>query len=63
MIEADVPSTEEVVCTHAERARPTGGSHGLTTRGPVQRTIGKSEGRAPRGGESAASGSIKAGAK
>jgi hypothetical protein len=31
MIEADAPSTEEVVCTLAERARPTGGSHTRTT--------------------------------
>ena len=37
MIEADAPSTEEVVCKLAERARPTGGSHGLTTRGSAQR--------------------------
>ena len=31
MIDADAPSTEEVVCKLAERARPTGGRHGLTT--------------------------------
>jgi hypothetical protein len=34
MIEADAPSTEVVVSVSC--ARPTGGSHGLTTDDPVQ---------------------------
>src|SRR5215218_9660069 len=64
MIEADAPSTEEVVCRLAERARPTGGSHGRTTRGPAQRVEGAK--RRPRQGgvpKSAAKVSIKAGAR
>src|SRR5215211_8210380 len=64
MIEADAPSTEEVVCRLAERARPTGGSHGRTTRGPAQRVEGAK--RRPRQGgvpKSAAKDSIKAGAR
>jgi hypothetical protein len=44
MIEADAPSTEEVVCTLAERARPTGGSLGLTTDAPAQRFKGARRG-------------------
>jgi hypothetical protein len=41
MREAGVPRTEEVVtvCTK-RRARPTGGGHARTTRGPAQRTGG-----------------------
>jgi hypothetical protein len=38
MIEADAPSTEEVVSVSC--ARPTGGSHILTTHDPAQRFKG-----------------------
>jgi hypothetical protein len=38
MREAGAPSTEEVCLP--ERARPTGGSHGRTIRGPAQRLEG-----------------------
>src|SRR5215218_2966713 len=51
MIEAGAPSTEEATLAHRVGARPTGDSHGRTTRGPAQRTIGKSEGRAALGCE------------
>ena len=40
MIEADAPSTEEATLVHRGGARPTGDSHGLTTRGPAQRGEG-----------------------
>jgi hypothetical protein len=36
MIEADAPSTEEATLAHRVGARPTGGSHGLTTDDPAQ---------------------------
>jgi hypothetical protein len=61
MIEADAPSTEEVVSVSC--ARPTGGSHGLTTHDPAQRF--KDALRRPRcrmGPASAARGIIEAGA-
>jgi hypothetical protein len=60
MIEADVPSTEEVVCRLAERARPTGGSHGLTTRGPAQCRGGAMKRPRRTVGTSAAKGIVKA---
>jgi hypothetical protein len=63
MIEADAPSTEEVVCTLAERARPTGGSHGLTTDAPAQRIKGAKLKAAPDRSKGAARGIIKAGAR
>jgi hypothetical protein len=37
MIEAGAPSTEEATLVHRGGARPTGDSHGRTTRGPTQR--------------------------
>jgi hypothetical protein len=46
MIEADAPSTEEATLAHRVGARPTGDSHGRTTRGPAQR----GEGLGHRGG-------------
>jgi hypothetical protein len=46
MIEADAPSTEEVVSVSC--ARPTGGSHGRTTRGPAQRFSGAKRRPGPR---------------
>jgi hypothetical protein len=46
MIEADAPSTEEAALAHRVGARPTGDSHGRTTRGPAQR----GEGLGHRGG-------------
>src|SRR5829696_9012744 len=36
MREADAPSTEEATLAHRVGARPTGDSHGRTTRGPTQ---------------------------
>jgi hypothetical protein len=58
MIEAGAPSTEEVVSVSC--ARPTGGSHSLTTRGPAQRGEGAKEGRATGRSNSAAKGIIEA---
>ena len=46
MIEAGGPSTSEfsgMLSQVAGCARPTGGSHGLTTRGPAQRFKGKAK--------------------
>src|SRR5215211_3883114 len=37
MIEAGAPSTGDVGMSSRRCARPTGGSHGRTTRGPAQR--------------------------
>ena len=61
MIEADAPSTEEVVSVSC--ARPTGGSHGLTTDAPAQRIKGAKLKAAPDRSKGAARGIIKAGAK
>ena len=41
MREADAPSTEEATLAHRVGARPTGGSHTRTTRGPAQRRGGR----------------------
>jgi hypothetical protein len=40
LIEAGAPSTEEATLAHRVGARPTGDSHGRTTRGPTQRGEG-----------------------
>jgi hypothetical protein len=63
MREADAPSTEEATLAHRVGARPTGGSHGLTTDAPAQRSKGAKLKAARKEEEkSAAKGSIKAGA-
>jgi hypothetical protein len=66
MIEADAPSTEEVVCTVvctlAERARLTGGSHGLTIDAPAQRIKGAKLRAAPDRSKGAAKGIMKSAA-
>src|SRR5215204_3546654 len=62
MIEADAPSTEEVVPVSC--ARPTGGSHVLTTHDPAQRFKGAKRRAAPRKvsqGSGAAKDSVVAG--
>jgi small subunit ribosomal protein S6 len=64
MIEAGAPSTGRSQALFPECARPTGGSHGRTARGPAQR--GEGARRRPRQGgvpKSAANDSIKAGAR
>jgi hypothetical protein len=49
MIEAGGPSTSELqACFPKSCARPTGGSHGLTARGPAQRGEGAKAKAAPR---------------
>jgi hypothetical protein len=62
MIEAGAPNTEEVGAVSC--ARPTGGGHDHTTRGPAQRGEGAKLTAAPkRMGKSAAKRIIKAGAR
>jgi hypothetical protein len=64
MIEAGGPSTSEFQeCYPKSCARPTGGSHGLTTEVPRNAERGKGMGRARYDGEKtgAARGSIEAG--
>ena len=60
MIEADAPSTEEVVSVSC--ARPTGDSHTRTTDAPAQRIKGAKLRAAPDRSKGAAKGIIKAGA-
>jgi hypothetical protein len=51
MIDAGAPSTWELLaCVTKRCARPTGGAHGLTTRGPAQCGEGAGEGRASKRG-------------
>jgi hypothetical protein len=59
MIEAGAASTEEVVSV--SRARPTGGSHVLTTHDPAQRFEGATLRAAPDRSKGAAKRIIKAG--
>ena len=63
MIEAGGPSTSEFQeCYPKSCARPTGGSHGLTTEVPRNASRGKGKGRARYdGGTGAARGTIEAG--
>jgi len=63
MREADEPRTVGVVTVSRRCARPTGGSHGLTTDGPAQRFKDARAKASPRRGaqKSAVKGIIKAG--
>jgi hypothetical protein len=63
MREADAPSTEEATLAHRVGARPTGGSHGLTTDALAQRSKGAKLRAAPDRSKGAARGIIKAGAR
>src|SRR5687768_7194930 len=66
MIEAGATSTSEFQeCCPKRCARPTGGSHGRTTRGPAQRAAGAKRRAAlgTMGRTGAARGSIEAGAR
>ena len=54
MIKAGATSTEEVVSAPCCCARPTGGSHGRTTRGPAQRGEGAKRRPRPTGRKGAA---------
>ena len=60
MIEADAPSTAEVVSVSC--ARPTGDSHTRTTDAPAQRFKGAKLRAAPDRSKGAAKGIIKSGA-
>jgi hypothetical protein len=63
MIEAGAPSTGGLRGMFVRCARPTGGSHGLTTDAPAQRSKGTKLRAAPDRSKGAAKGSIKAGAR